>query len=202
MQLREKKKQDRRDRIYRSAMELFGTHGYEATTIEQIAEKAYLAVGTVYNYFSSKGDLLLSLLVDRWKEGIGAGEQVSKRGKKDLLHAVEFLTARYIGSFSTYPKRVWREFVSVAMSKQPGLMEDLWQMDRTFIDELTETLGDFQERGDLSADVSIEDLAQTIYSVLITNVLRYLTADPMSLEALKKSMGAQVKIICKGITRP
>ena len=41
---------------------LFQRDGFAATSIEQIAERAELSTGTVYNYFPSKGDLLLALV--------------------------------------------------------------------------------------------------------------------------------------------
>jgi AcrR family transcriptional regulator len=45
------------------AIELFVAHGYDQTTMEQIAEKAEVAPSTLYRYFSSKDLLILDRLL-------------------------------------------------------------------------------------------------------------------------------------------
>ncbi|MEQ9298314.1 MAG: TetR/AcrR family transcriptional regulator [Cyclobacteriaceae bacterium] len=51
-----------RDKIMSAALQLFGTNGYEATTISQIAKAAGYSKGLLYNYFDSKEDLLKELV--------------------------------------------------------------------------------------------------------------------------------------------
>jgi AcrR family transcriptional regulator len=55
---RERKKRELRERIYQAARELFQKHGFEATTVEQIAEAADVAQATLFNHFQSKQALL------------------------------------------------------------------------------------------------------------------------------------------------
>ena len=55
---RERKKRELRARIYETARELFLEHGFEATTVAQIAEAADIAPGTFFNHFASKQALL------------------------------------------------------------------------------------------------------------------------------------------------
>ena len=55
--LRERSKLRRRNRILRTAMRLFTEHGYEATTVAEIAAAAELAPRTVTGYFPNKIDL-------------------------------------------------------------------------------------------------------------------------------------------------
>ena len=47
----ERKKEETKQKIISVAMQLFMKHGVDATTMEQIAEKADVAKGTLYNYF-------------------------------------------------------------------------------------------------------------------------------------------------------
>jgi AcrR family transcriptional regulator len=56
--LRERKKQRTRALIRDTALELFATNGYEATTIKSIAEAADVASRTVTLHFPAKDDLL------------------------------------------------------------------------------------------------------------------------------------------------
>ena len=58
--LRERKKQKTREAIQREAMRLFQEQGYEATTIEQIAEAVEISPSTFFNYFPSKEDVVFT----------------------------------------------------------------------------------------------------------------------------------------------
>ena len=50
----ERKKEETRKRIIICAMDLFNKQGFEQTTVEQIAEAADIAKGTIYNHFPVK----------------------------------------------------------------------------------------------------------------------------------------------------
>ncbi len=57
-----------RQRLIRSALELFTTRGYHDTTTAQIAKKAGIAEGTIYRHFASKQHLVNELYraAQRW----------------------------------------------------------------------------------------------------------------------------------------
>ena len=57
--LRERNKQRVTQRIIAAAMELFKTRGCQQTTMDDIADKAEISRGTLFNYFPSKDALLL-----------------------------------------------------------------------------------------------------------------------------------------------
>ncbi len=56
--LRERKKTKVRATIVEAAFALFEDQGFEATTIEQIAERAEVSRRTIFRYFASKEDLV------------------------------------------------------------------------------------------------------------------------------------------------
>jgi AcrR family transcriptional regulator len=58
--LRERKKRQTRQRISEVAIGLFVERGFENVTIAEVASAAEVSVNTVYNYFESKEDLVLS----------------------------------------------------------------------------------------------------------------------------------------------
>ena len=59
---REAKKQQSRKAIVSSAIKLFSKKGLKDTSIADIMKEAQLGIGTFYNYFKSKDELLRSLL--------------------------------------------------------------------------------------------------------------------------------------------
>jgi AcrR family transcriptional regulator len=56
--LRERKKLETRERIRAAAAELFTRHGYGAATMRQIAKRAHVGLGTLFNYAEDKRDLV------------------------------------------------------------------------------------------------------------------------------------------------
>ncbi|MEV4440024.1 TetR family transcriptional regulator [Streptomyces sp. NPDC049577] len=58
--LRERKKIQTRQAIRRAAYRLFAEHGYDATPVDRIAEAADVSPSTVFRYFPTKEDIVLT----------------------------------------------------------------------------------------------------------------------------------------------
>jgi len=56
------------DRILQAASDLFTTQGFHGTSTREIAAKAGVSLGNIYNYFGNKEELFVSLLEAREKE--------------------------------------------------------------------------------------------------------------------------------------
>jgi AcrR family transcriptional regulator len=51
--------------IEEAAFELFMNQGYHATSMRQIADQAGLALGGIYNHFSSKEEIFAAIIIDK-----------------------------------------------------------------------------------------------------------------------------------------
>jgi AcrR family transcriptional regulator len=93
---RDRKKQQTRDRIQTSALDLFAAHGYRNTTIAAIAEHADVATRTVTLHFPTKEDLLFA--ADPFSPASLAARLASRSGTaldavgewmRDTMHALD-----------------------------------------------------------------------------------------------------------------
>jgi AcrR family transcriptional regulator len=64
----ERKKEATRQKIVSVALRLFQKHGFDATTMEEIAEQADIAKGTLYNYFPVKEAILDEFIQRSFRE--------------------------------------------------------------------------------------------------------------------------------------
>ncbi|KMQ65645.1 TetR family transcriptional regulator [Chryseobacterium angstadtii] len=80
------KKEKVGDRIIRVASDLFYRQGFNSTGINQIIAEADIAIGSLYNHFSSKNDLLMAYLIKQEQEWFKGFEdhsaKISEPGNK------------------------------------------------------------------------------------------------------------------------
>ncbi len=104
--------------ILDASLELFARKGFHATTVEEIAKKAEISKGLVYNYFKSKEEILQSICYEAYDNF----QKLFDPDKDGVLTPEEcefFLNSflELISSKTTY----WRLFYSLSL--QPEVME-------------------------------------------------------------------------------
>jgi AcrR family transcriptional regulator len=105
---RQRRSRTKRDALLRAALELFGAKGYEATAIGAIANRSRVAVGSFYQHFRSKRQLLLVLMNELLQkldqiDMQPAGETLRDR-IESVLRAGLATDLAYAGAY-----RAWRE---------------------------------------------------------------------------------------------
>jgi AcrR family transcriptional regulator len=94
-------RQKSRENIEKIALELFAIKGYHATSISQIAEKAGISKGLLYNYYKSKEHLLDSVIMKvfdeimrivQLSENLPAEKQIEQMIIQTINHLKENIT--------------------------------------------------------------------------------------------------------------
>ena len=68
-------------RLMEEARRQVETAGYAAMTIRSVAKECGMGVGTVYNYFSSKDELLAKCMLEDWNRCIAAIRETGSRAR-------------------------------------------------------------------------------------------------------------------------
>ena len=117
--LRARQKADRDRRIVEAAAELFREAGYEGAKIEAIAAQAEVSVGTIYNYYQNKGDLLVAIVSMEVNEVLNAGRGVVAEPPRNVGDALDTLIGIYIEHSLNYlSKEMWRQAMAIS-TQQP-----------------------------------------------------------------------------------
>src|SRR6187399_190414 len=117
--LRAKHKADRDGRILDAAAALFREAGYEGAKIEAIAAAAEVSVGTIYNYYQDKGDILVAIVSMEVNEVLNAGHGVVAEPPRNVGDAIDTLIGIYIEHSQSYlSKQMWRQAMAIS-TQQP-----------------------------------------------------------------------------------
>lgn len=100
-----------RDRILDAAEELFARHGFDATSVDEIAARAGLTVGALYRHFSAKGELLLDVVRRALTSLPIARHMRGDSGRADLLPE---MVALYMAPASRRLRRIVIELHTAA----------------------------------------------------------------------------------------
>lgn len=102
--LRERKKAQTRQAIADAAARLFAERGFEATTVEEVAEAAQVTKKTVFNHFPTKEDLALDR-ADRREQDLVAAIRDRPEGTT-VLDAFRALSHRHVGELAAIRRHV------------------------------------------------------------------------------------------------
>jgi AcrR family transcriptional regulator len=177
---RERRSLELRERLFRSALDLFAQKGFAETTVEDVTEAADVGKGTFFNYFPSKDHILLAF-----------GEmQLAK-----LRDAVE--EARH----SPAPLRQYLRSLSVRMTQEPmrnpaivralllgylsstPVREAMLDMQKRVLALHSEMIELGQQRGEVRDDLPAVELAQVFRQTIFGTLLMWTLHGDSTLEA-------------------
>jgi TetR/AcrR family transcriptional regulator, cholesterol catabolism regulator len=93
----------RRQRVVDAGLVLLADRDFEKVQMKDVAEEANVALGTVYNYFSSKDHLFAEVLI-AWAESMGSGiSRNPLKGRTDVERLTEVFH-RSVRAFARQPQ--------------------------------------------------------------------------------------------------
>ena len=188
--LRKQKKFQARQTILTAAAQLFEVHGFANTSIAGIMQAAGLGVGTFYNYFGSKEEVLLILaknLREQVEQNISATD-AGNQSSAELLELCCVCTAKLIDE----NRFILPLFLSA--SEHSDKPEQIPQsLSPGFRELFEEIILRGQRSGEFRSDVPANIISEMIHSIYQTTAFSKLEI------SFQENIRLKVKILLKGI---
>jgi TetR/AcrR family transcriptional regulator, fatty acid metabolism regulator protein len=149
-----------RERIFKSAISMIQSKGFDKVTIEDICAEAKVSKGLFYNYFSSKDQIVVEqfLEIDKYYKEIVEKDLKEYSGIEKLLKFIRLQTkyAKYrMGK--DFLRNVYRNLIMNSKTGHIILSED-----RFLYTFLIDIIQEAQEIGELPRDLNSKEIADHI----------------------------------------
>lgn len=165
---RQRRSAELRERLFRSALQLFASKGYAETTVEDITESADVGKGTFFNYFPSKEHILMAF-GEMQLAKLESVIREARASNQPMYEVLRSLVMRMTEEPIRNPAIV-RALLQANLSSVPvrGEMLRIHDRNRVLMGQL---IRHGQERGEIRADMPAEEIAQvwrqTIFGTLM-----------------------------------
>lgn len=155
---------DKRDRILNAAVKVFARSGFHATRVSEVAKAAGVADGTIYLYFKSKDEILVSLFEDRVGKLLSfMREELPK--KPDAPSRLRAVIDMQLGLLEG--ERDLAEVITVILRQSTRLMKEFAAPHfLAYIDAIATIISEGQVSGAFRLDVSPHIAARAIFGAL------------------------------------
>jgi TetR/AcrR family transcriptional regulator len=196
MGLRERKKLETRGRIRAAAAELFTRHGYGAATMRQIAARAHVGLGTLFNYAADKRDLVF-LIFNEELNAITDVALAAPRPGQPLaaqLAAVFAVHYRWLAAKPALARILLQELTFYSSGKQAATFHGIRQRLIEGIEALVEAA---LERGEIAPKEKAALVARHVFFTYSASLRWWIAAPHPDPEAgirdLKRLLALQVQ---------
>lgn len=157
----------RRQRILLAAEELFAAHGFAKTTVDEIARRAGVSKGLVYDHYDSKEDLLRAVWssqVDAWMRETRSHVAYSQGAVADAIGQVLAVSVRHARD---------NRLLGRILSQDPGSLipherDDVAAFGRHYRELLQPALAHGVRTGELRPDLDVAHTAELIWLLHFT----------------------------------
>ncbi len=202
--LREKHKRRRAAQVLDAAQALFAEQGYEATRIEEIAESASVAPATVYNYFSTKSNILMQLALRHVRAALPERRMLIRNPPEDPvlgIHAFEKLLAEQAMRYLS--RECWRVILAAQYLEPGGRAHRTGiRLNLLIRRQYVRLLRTYQLRGRLARWVDVATLSELIVGITTWNFAKRVASPSMSVPELLRIGVPQIELIMTGLVVP
>ncbi|HET6621790.1 MAG TPA: TetR/AcrR family transcriptional regulator [Dongiaceae bacterium] len=200
--LRAKHTADRHRRIVEAAAELFRTSGYDRVKMEAIAANAEVSIGTIYNYYKNKGDLLVAIVSMEVHEVLAAGEKVIGKPPLDVEKAVTKLIANYIDHSLVYlSKEMWRQAMAITTQTPDSPFGIAYaELDVALADQTCKLIKKLQTLGLVQVGVDAPAIGDMIFNNVNMMFTIFVKQEAMTAAELLARIRRQNRTLVKAIT--
>lgn len=188
---------DKRDRILDAAVRVFAKEGFHATKVSDIARAAGVADGTIYLYFKSKEELLVSLFEDRVERLLRyLGSELEKIDS--VPQKYRRIVELQLGIFQD--ERELAEVVTIILRESTKLIKEFAAPKfMEYLDAIAKVVAEGQARGDFRSDVSPHLVARATFGALDGIALTWAVGrgEP---EALTRAAGQLADLLLRGLS--
>jgi AcrR family transcriptional regulator len=163
----EKRRNDKKEIIIQTAIELFSKYGYEKVTVTEIAKKAHVSKVSIYNFFESKDNLRRIIIKDIIDKSLEETKTLVKKECNFVDKMGEYLENRII-----YGSQHNMQFFFDAVESDPVLRQyfDDFNIENKHL--ISGLIKEGKKTGSFSADISdnaIEIYIDIFYSYFMNN---------------------------------
>src|SRR4051812_23861092 len=171
---------DKRDRILSAAERIFARHGFFAAKVSDVAKEAGVADGTIYLYFKSKDDLLISLFERRMQQ-VNDTLAAAIKGKAPREQLRAFIRT-YLQLVHDEPAAA--EVLTIELRQSSKFMKEYDNPQFVdFLRMLGGLIADRQAAGELDASIPSHVAARMIFGMLDELALAWVLARQPSISA-------------------
>lgn len=191
--LRAKQKADKTRRILESATTLFREQGYDNARIEDIAEMAEVSVGTLYNYYQNKGDILVATVAMEVEEVLEGGARIVSNPPLNVGDALRTLVGQYYDHSLFYlSKEMWRTAMAISIQQpETPLSRRYTELDGKLCAQVVQLIETLKVRGVVHSGVDAQAMGEVFFNNLNMMFVEFCKVDAMPLEELKARVNAQ-----------
>jgi len=192
------KKKVKRQLIIDAAIEVFSRNGFQNSTISQIARKADVAEGTIYQYFKNKEDLFFSIPIDKTKEFYNELE-LHLEGIHGAENKIRKFVWYYLYHLQGNPNYTRALMLEMRVNRNFAKTKT-FEAYRPLTHKILEIIEEGQEEGVIRKDVNIYTIRHLILGMLEHIVTRWLLKGEKN--DLLVQYNEAVELLVQGIGEP
>ena len=199
--LRAKHKADRHRRILEAAAELFREAGYEGAKIESIAAEAEVSVGTIYNYYQNKGDILVAIVSMEVNEVLNAGRGVVAEPPKNVGDALDTLIGIYIEHSLNYlSKEMWRQAMAISTQQPESPFGRTYTaLDRALTDQICALIARLQELRLVRRNVDGRGVGELVFNNMNMMFIEFVKREASTIVELRGAIRRQNRVLVQAL---